>query len=162
MLWLPFPTQLRGCLEFKSNGCSYLWKLRVRFDCFSTRQILKGRDLDSFTNSNLQFAVILYIHWKALINCIVVMFFIVTTYHSLFRLPNAVVFIMCSTETWGSVGYFHGYRQHIGFVVTLVLTMPITVIDFFLFYYASWCVIGAGFILSVNLQLPDTFFYKST
>jgi len=61
------------------------------------------------------------------------MFFIVTTYYSLFRLPNAVVFVLCSTETWGSVGNFHGYRQHIRFVMTLVQTMTITVIEFFNF-----------------------------
>jgi hypothetical protein len=63
------------------------------------------------------------------------MFLIVTTYYSVFRLPNAVVFILCSTVTWGLVGNFHGYRKQIGFVTTLVHTLPITVIDFFLFVF---------------------------
>jgi hypothetical protein len=62
------------------------------------------------------------------------MFFVVTTYYSLFRLPNEVVFVLCSTDTWGSVGNFHGYRQHIGFVMTFVYTMRITVIELFFIF----------------------------
>jgi hypothetical protein len=82
------------------------------------------------------------------------MFFIVTTYYSLFRLPDVVVFILCSTETWGSVGSFHGYRQRIGFVMTLADHCDRI---FFVFYCASWCIIGTWFIFSVNLQLSDSF-----